>query len=91
MTSLSYHPDDTKIICDFTTALLIKYPLFVEGVLVSRNSFFWVTFRDNLLYDERCIKAIWEMRVIAVYDDEREEIKTYVSTYDMQGQSIKAN
>ena len=26
-----------------------------------------------------------------VYDDEREEIITYVSTYDMQGQSIKAN
>jgi len=34
----------------------------------------------------------WKMRVIAVYDDEREEIKTYVTTYDdMQGQSIKAN
>jgi len=31
------------------------------------------------------------MRVITVYDDEREEIITYVSTYDMQGQSIKAN
>jgi len=26
-----------------------------------------------------------------VYDDEREEIITYVSTNDMQGQSIKAN
>ena len=25
------------------------------------------------------------------YDDEREEIIAYVSTYDMQGQSIKAN
>jgi len=33
----------------------------------------------------------WKMRVIAVYDDEREEVKTYVSTYDMQGQSIKTN
>ena len=31
------------------------------------------------------------MRVITVYDDEREEIITYVSTYDMQGQSIKVN
>lgn len=29
------------------------------------------------------------MRVITVYDDEREEIITYVSTDDMQGQSIK--
>ena len=29
------------------------------------------------------------MRVITVYDDEREEIITYVSAYDMQGQSIK--
>ena len=26
-----------------------------------------------------------------VYDDEREDIITYISTYDMQGQSIKAN
>jgi hypothetical protein len=32
-----------------------------------------------------------EMRVITGYDDEREEIIIYVSTYDMQGQSIKAN
>ena len=31
------------------------------------------------------------MRVITVYDDEREEIITYVSAYDMQEQSIKAN
>jgi len=31
------------------------------------------------------------MRVIRENDDEREEIVTYVSTYDMQGQSIKAN
>ena len=31
----------------------------------------------------------WKMRVITVYDDEREEIITYVSTYDMQGQSNK--
>jgi len=31
------------------------------------------------------------MRVITVYDDEREEIITYVSTYDMQRQSIKVN
>jgi len=31
------------------------------------------------------------MRVITVNDDGREEIITYVSTYDMQGQSIKAN
>jgi len=37
------------------------------------------------------VSSFWKMRVIAVYDDEREEIKTYVSTYDMQGQSIKAN
>ena len=29
------------------------------------------------------------MRVITVYVDEREEIVTYVSTYDMQGQSNK--
>ena len=29
------------------------------------------------------------MRVITVYDDEREEIITYVSTDDMQGQSNK--
>jgi len=36
-------------------------------------------------------RRVWKMRVIAVYDDEREEIKTCVSTYDMQGQSIKAN
>ena len=34
---------------------------------------------------------LWKMRVMAVYDDEREEIRTCVSTYDMQGQSIKAN
>jgi len=27
------------------------------------------------------------MRVITVYNDEREKIITYVSTYDMQGQS----
>jgi len=33
----------------------------------------------------------WKMRVIKVYDDEKEEIITYVSTYDTQGQSIKAN
>jgi len=33
----------------------------------------------------------WKMRVITVYDDEREEIMTYVSTYDLQGQSIKAS
>jgi len=26
-----------------------------------------------------------------VYDDEREDIITFVSTFDMQGQSIKAN
>jgi len=29
------------------------------------------------------------MRVITVDDDERKEIITYVSTYDMQGQSTK--
>ena len=29
------------------------------------------------------------MRVITVYDDDREEIITYVSTYDMEGQSIQ--
>ena len=34
---------------------------------------------------------LWKMRVITVYDDDREEIIIYVSTYDMQGQSIKAN
>ena len=31
----------------------------------------------------------WKMRVIIVYDDEREEVIIYVSTYDAQGQSIK--
>jgi len=31
------------------------------------------------------------MRDITVYDDKRGEIITYVSTYDLQGQSIKAN
>jgi len=31
------------------------------------------------------------MRVITIYDDERGEIVTHVSTYDLQGQSIKAN
>jgi len=30
------------------------------------------------------------MRVTIVCEDEREAIATYVSTYDMQGQSIKA-
>ena len=44
--------------------------------------------------------APFKMRVITVYDDEREEITTYVSstydkpyvsTYDMQGQSTKTN
>jgi len=30
------------------------------------------------------------MRVITGYDDEREEIITYVNTYDIKGQSIKA-
>ena len=30
------------------------------------------------------------MRVTIVCEDEREVIITYVSTYDMQGQSIKA-
>jgi len=29
------------------------------------------------------------MRDITVYDDKRGEIITYVSTYDMQGQSVK--
>jgi len=35
--------------------------------------------------------SIWKMRVITIYEDERETVVTYVSTYDMQGQSIKAN
>jgi len=29
------------------------------------------------------------MRVITIYDDKREEVIIYVSTYDMQGQSNK--
>jgi len=32
-----------------------------------------------------------EDRVITVYEEEREVIITYVSTYDLQRQSIKAN
>jgi len=35
------------------------------------------------------VKDAWKMRVITVYDDEREEIITYVSTYDMQRLSNK--
>ena len=31
------------------------------------------------------------MRVTIVCEDEREEITEYISIYDMQGQSIKAN
>ena len=34
--------------------------------------------------------AIFLVPVWKIYDDEREEIITYVSTYDIQGQSIKA-
>ena len=34
---------------------------------------------------------VWKMRVTIVCEDEREEITEYISTYDMQGQSIKAN
>ena len=41
--------------------------------------------------DSISVKDPWKMRVITVYDDEREKIITYVSTYDIQGQSIKAN
>ena len=39
---------------------------------------------DNVIYTKN---HLWKMRVITVYDDEREEIITYISTYDMQGQS----
>jgi len=31
------------------------------------------------------------MRVVTIYDDEREDIIIYVSAYDMQGQTTKAN
>jgi len=43
---------------------------------------------DGQLLDNPCID--WKMRVTIVCEDEREVIATYVSTYDMQGQSIKA-